>query len=132
MAPHLAIVRWAARGPSLDRGFDQLTPERRALWRQAVAGFPSDEVAASRKALRHPATPIAQDLERGLWLAGDAYTIADAGVFPHVHQFPALGINLPTVVEEWRARIAERPAVQSAIDAIESVPTVGPERGRWG
>lgn len=136
IAPHLAIVRWAERGGQLDEqrraGFDRLTPERRPLWKKAAAGFDAEEVSVSRKALHRAVARIEQDLERGPWLAGADYTLADAAVFPHVQQFAALGIELPAAVEEWRSRVAERPSVREAAGAIEPVPTMGPERGRWG
>ncbi len=136
IAPHLAIVRWAERGGPLEQhrqqGFDRLPPERRALWQQAAAGFSAEEVSASRQALARAAQRLAQDLEHGPWLAGADYTLADAAVFPHVEQFPALGIELPPAVQEWRARVAARPAVRAAMDGLKLLPVMGPERGRWG
>ena len=45
----------------------------------------------------------------------------------------ALGTpGLPPAVEEWRSRVAQRPAVRDAAVAREPVPTMGPEPGRWG
>ena len=93
IAPHLAILRWAKRIPSITRDFDRLTPERRALWEQAAAGFSADDVAASREALCRAASRIAGS-RAGAVAGGAGPQLADSAVFPHVEQFPALALEL--------------------------------------
>lgn len=132
IAPHLAIVRWAKRIPSITRDFDRLTPERRALWEQAAAGFSADDVAASREALCRAASRIAQDLERGPWLAGLDHSSRIRRSSPTLSSSRRWPSSSSRAVEEWRSRVARRPAVRSAAGATELVLTMAPERGRWG
>lgn len=136
IAPHLAIARWAAlhgRVPAAARaGLDRLLPERAALWRRAVAGFDTAQLAASTKAMLAAGNRLAADLGGNDWLAGDAFTLADAAVYPHVAQFATLGLPLPNVVGDWLGRVAERPSVQAIREDLFPVAVMGPEPGRWG
>ncbi|KPL66906.1 hypothetical protein SZ64_01615 [Erythrobacter sp. SG61-1L] len=136
IAPNLAIARWARLGGARKAGegprLDRLTPERSALWRKALAGFSDEQVEAAHKALEKAADRVAQDAADGGWLAGDAYSVADIAVYPHLAQFAALGIDLPEAAAEWLGRVAARPAVASAAGDMRIVATMGPELGRWG
>ncbi len=132
IAPNLAIARWAQLGGVADARPDRLTPERAALWRQALAGYAEDQVADARKALEKAANRVAQDAAQGGWLAGGAYSIADIAAYPHLAQFAALGIALPAAAEDWLARVAVRRAVRDAAGEMRVVATMGPELGRWG
>lgn len=132
IAAHLAVVRWAASRRALDRDFTTLPAERAALWRKAASGFHEEEVSASREALRRAAVRLALDLEAGPWLAGSRFTLADAAVFPHARQFSTLGISVSPQVEAWLARVEARPSVRCLGEMRELVPTMGPERSRWG
>ena len=136
IAPHLAIVRWAALGgrvPAVARaGLGHLLPERAALWQRAVEGFGVDQLEVSAKALLAAAERLAADLAVNAWLAGDRFTLGDVAVFPHVRQFTTLGMALPAVVGEWLARVTERPSVQGLRDELFPLATMGPEPGRWG
>lgn len=136
IAPHLAIVRWANAGARVGAGvvpgFDRLPPERRPLWQRAAEGFGQEEVAASRDALARAAARLEQDLARRDWLAGDEYTLADAAVFPHVRQFSALEIGVPEAVGNWLARVSRETSHGGGPHEVELLPTMGPERGRWG
>lgn len=140
IAPNLAILAWATHGRPPDAravgGFDRLPPERRALWEQAAAGFGESEIEAARAALDKAALRIAEDLAEGAgWLAGNAWSLADIAVFPHVARFASLGLALPGSVEDWLGRVLSRPAVRQALGpyGIAATPAVmGPERGRWG
>ena len=68
IAPHLAIVRWAALGGRVaaiaQAGLDRLLPERAALWRRALEGFGSDQLEASARAMlaAHPYEEPAYDV----------------------------------------------------------------------
>jgi glutathione S-transferase len=77
-------------------------------------------------------------LELGLagreYLAGD-YSIADMCVWTWVDKYPANGGGLEAnpAVAAWHARIAERPAVQRALDVGLDRMNVSPEvQARWG
>jgi glutathione S-transferase len=137
IAPNLAIVNWAKHGDGLGdaarAGFDRLPPERKALWNKAVAGFSDDEVAAAAGVLARAAGLLSDTLVRGLWLAGDAYSLADIAVFPHVARFASLGLPVSSAIADWLGRMHRRPAVRAALDSAGStVATMGPEVSRWG
>ncbi|MCB5425040.1 glutathione S-transferase family protein [Altererythrobacter sp. CC-YST694] len=132
IAPNLAIARWAQLGGVADARPERLPPARAALWRQALAGFSQEQVAAARQALEKAAARVAQDAAATGWLAGAAYSMADIAAYPHLAQFHALGIALPAGAQDWLARVAERPAVREAAGDMPIVATMGPEPGRWG
>jgi len=139
LAPNLAILSWALEGTPPDdkarQGFAALPPERRALWAQAMDGFPDEDVAKARAALAKGMDRIAADLAGHAWLAGDDYGIADIIVFPQAARARALGVATSAAVSDWLDRVAARPAVRQAIggDGMPAaLATMGPERGRWG
>jgi len=139
IAPNLAIVDWDQRGRTPDAAqqarLAALTPERQALWTQALNGFSAEDVQTAKAALAKAADRIAEDLARQDWLAGAGWSLADIIVFPHAARFASLGLTVPAAVADWLARVAQRPAVQQAIgrgDHAPAVATMGPERGRWG
>lgn len=136
IAPHLAIARWAALHGRVPEeavaGFANLLSARCALWLRAKEGFGREQLATSTQALLTAAGRVAADLAGNDWLAGDRFTLADIAVYPHLAQFSALGLPVPKVVEDWLARVAERPSVQSIKADLFPVATMGPEPGRWG
>jgi glutathione S-transferase len=136
IAPHLAIARWAAlHGKVPDDavpGFANLLPARCTLWLRAKEGFDREQLAISTQAMLTAGARLAADLAGGDWLAGDAFTLADIAVYPHVAQFATLGLAVPGPVEQWLGRVAERPSVQAIKGDLFPVATMGPEPGRWG
>ena len=60
------------------------------------------------------------DLERGDWMTGDTYSLADIAVLPFVERFQANGYGAEIAADkrprlaDWFARIQERPAVKKA------------------
>jgi glutathione S-transferase len=136
IAPHLAIIRWAALGgrvPEAARpGLDRLLPERAALWRWAAEGFGADQLEASTRALLAAGDRLAAALDGKDWLAGDRCTLGDIAVYPHVAQFEALGLAAPPPVAAWLARVADRPSVRAIREDLFPVAVMGPEPGRWG
>jgi hypothetical protein len=84
------------------------------------------------QAMLTAADRLAADLAGNDWLAGNRFTFADIAVYPHVAQFGALGLALPKAVDEWLARVTERPSVQAIKSDLFPVATMGPELGRWG
>jgi glutathione S-transferase len=136
IAPHLAIARWAALHGRVPDGavadLAGLHTARCALWLRARKGFDQEQLAASTQAMLTAADRLAADLAGNAWLAGDRFTLADIAVYPHVAQFGALGLAVPKLVDEWLARVAERPSVQAIKGDLFPVATMGPELGRWG
>ena len=136
IAPHLAIARWAAlhgRVPAAAvAGLANLLPARCELWLRASRGFDREQLAASTQAMLTAGKRLAADLAGNDWLAGDAFTLGDIAVYPHVAQFAALGLPLPGVVDAWLGRVSERPSVQAIRQDLFPVAVMGPEPGRWG
>jgi glutathione S-transferase len=136
IAPNLAIARWAQSGSPVaacgSSGLGRLPKARRALWQRAFEGFSEEAVEAARRALAKSADRVNEALAQGDWLAGPAYSLADIAVYPHLAQFAGLGVPLSDAVEEWLARVAQRPAVARAAGDMKTIVTMGPELGRWG
>ena len=61
-----------------------------------------------------------KQLERSEWLACDEYTIADMATMPWLRAPERQGVNIDDYphVKRWRDRIAERPAVQKAVQVL--------------
>jgi len=86
------------------------------LWNKETAD-------TTRKACRDKFTLRVAELDAILgtrdWLAGDAFTVADAYGFNIVSWAPILGISLKAYpsVQDWLARASQRPAVRAALVA---------------
>lgn len=130
IAPHLAIVRWQAlsgRVPaSALAGIERLPPARRDLWREAAAGFSVERVGRAAQALLAAGKRIGAALEEAKWLAGAEITLADIAAYPHLAQFPALGLPVDHAVIGWLERIAERPSVSRLREQLFPLATMGP------
>ena len=130
LAPNLAVVRWQAlkgRVPhsALD-GIERLPSPRRDLWLQAAAGFGAERLAQSAQALIAAGARVAEALDRDTWLAGDDFSLADIAVYPHLAQFPALGLALAAPAADWLQRVAARPSVQLIREDLFPLATMGP------
>ena len=136
VAPHLAVARWAALHGKVpmeaEAGLDRLLPYRRDLWLRAARGFDREQLAASTQAMLTTGKRLAADLDGNAWLCGDTFTLGDIAVYPHAAQFTALGLAMPRAVDDWLARVADRPSVQAIRNDLFPVATMGPEPGRWG
>ncbi len=136
IAPHLATVRWDRLGKPVsgppEVALGRLTRPRADLWRRALAGFPAEQVQASRGVLDGAARRLAADLADRDWLAQDDFTLADAAVYPHLAQFPEMDVPLPEAVAAWLDRVAARPSARALAKDMFALPTMGPEAGRWG
>jgi len=130
LAPNLAVIRWQALGgripPSALAGLERLPPERKALWHEAAAGFAPARLERAAQSLLAAGRRLADALERDSWLAGEDFTFADIAVFPHVAQFPALGLPLSTPVATWLDRISARPSVETIREDLFPLATMGP------
>jgi glutathione S-transferase len=138
IAPHLAIARWAALHGKVPEtavaGLPNLLPPRCELWLRARNGFETEQLAASTEAILTltAGRRLAADLAGNDWLCGDSFTLGDIAAYPHVAQFPALGLPVPQAVDDWLARVAERPSVRAIAQDLFPVAVMGPEPGRWG
>lgn len=98
-----------ARMPNRD------TAER---WRSAAReGIPQERLAEADRKLRLTLERMEGALEKSAWLAGNDYTLADAGMTPFVHRmagFPEYALSRWPRVEDWYARIRTRPSFASA------------------
>jgi len=114
-----------ARG--LESGeFDKLVDriplhEQREKWRTARSGFSEADLANARRKVSVALEKVEDQLARTLWLGGDTYTLADINFFAHcgmyvARMFPDLtGEEQHPRFEDWRQRIADRPAVRDAL-----------------
>jgi len=130
LAPSLAVVRWQALGGKVPAaalaGIERLPPARRELWRQAAAGFGAERLGAAARSLLAAGQRVAAGLEHHAWLAGGDFTWADIALFPHLAQFPALGLALPAPVADWLERVAARPSVRAIHEDLFPLATMGP------
>lgn len=133
IAPNLAIVRWQALGarvpPSAIEGVERLPLERRDLWREAAAGFSAERVARAAQSLLAAGKHLAAALAGAEWLAGEAFTLADIAAFPHIHQFPVLGLPVDGAVSDWLERVERRPSVKAIREDLFPLATMGPHGG---
>lgn len=130
IAPHLAIVRWQALSGKVPAsalaGIDRLPRARQELWREAAAGFSAERLAVAAQALLAASKRVGAALEQDEWLAGAQFTLADIAVFPHLAQFPALGLPVDRAVTGWLERIAQRPSVRALREQLFPLATMGP------
>ena len=134
IAPNLAVIRWQALGGKVPSsalpGIERLPSARKDLWRDAAAGFAADRLENAAQALVAAGRRMARALEQDAWLAGAEFTFADIAMFPHVAQFPALGLPVPTPVAQWLERVSTRPSIQAVAKDLFPLATMGPVVGR--
>lgn len=62
---------------------------------------------------------MAAKLERGQWLAGDTYSLADIDITAYIHRLGQLGLDLLwkdlPAVADWRERVIRRPSYEAGI-----------------
>jgi glutathione S-transferase len=89
-----------------------------ARWRSAAReGIPHEQLAEAERQLRLTLERMEIALEKSVWLAGDAYTLADTNMTPFVHRmasFPAYELARWPRVADWYARVTARPSFAAA------------------
>jgi GSH-dependent disulfide-bond oxidoreductase len=63
---------------------------------------------------------VDRELQKGEWIAGGEYTIADIAIFPWLRAPERQGVSIdhyPTL-KRWRERIAARPAVKRGVEVL--------------
>jgi glutathione S-transferase len=95
--------------------------KRRAEYKRSVIehGLDSEYVGDAVKQHRKLLSWMAEDLTRGPYLAGDAFSLAECAVIPYILRLEllklsALWADYP-VIADWWARVRERPTVKAAI-----------------
>jgi glutathione S-transferase len=97
--------------------------ERKRIW--AERGFAAPEARSAVLTYHKFLQKMEMQLAKARWLAGEAYSLADAETVPYVALLEMLGFErwwkdrLPHV-DEWYARVGQRPAVRKAV--VEAVP----------
>ncbi len=75
-----------------------------------------------REPLEARLAELARVLEGRHYLAGESYSLADIAYLPWlVRTRDMLGVELPSPVEEWLARLTERPAVAAELDVVAAL-----------
>lgn len=99
---------------------DSMPVRKQFIMRMGQDGFSSAEYQGSIEQLDRSLKRMEKALERGPWLLGAQYTIADICVVPVLHRMAELGMaamwksDAPRVAD-WYARLAARPAFAKAI-----------------
>jgi glutathione S-transferase len=95
-------------------------PERREQWRRvARQPYTVGEIKRAADVLRHVLVRMETSLERGPWLAGSTFSLADINMSPYAVRFGELeehGMFLRDYphTQAWWARVQERPAFARA------------------
>lgn len=129
MAPTWQYMRHRA-AQKLAEGGDALlehvpSAERRERWSQmAKGGYTEAEIAAAVERMRKCLDRIDEQLGQTQWLAGEAFSLADAAVLPFAVRIRNLRPDLLTQaarprVHDWLDRAYKRPAVRRAIEFTE-------------
>jgi glutathione S-transferase len=91
-----------------------------AVWSDAEAG--EDPVALASERIGAIVGRIEAALEKGPWILGADYSVADIQAFAHLHCLPGLlpdivGPDITPRISDWLARIGERDAVRESLSA---------------
>jgi len=107
-------------------------PLRAAFFRRmGRSGFAPGEYEASLDQLRHAVARMEETLSRTAWLAGDAFTIADACMAPLFQRMEDLALGSlwqeSPAVTDWFARVRARPSWAIAMPPGSLLPEVIPD-----
>jgi GST-like protein len=118
------------------------SPERRAAWAAAVAGYGAEVLERARARLADTLGRMEQALQAAEWLVGGALSLADIALYAYLDYLPRvapqlLHTDVAPAVRQWLARMHRRPAVQAALALGRqrdpfAVAAPGPEQVRWG
>lgn len=146
--PALSVIGWhlmvsqVARSIEKDE-FEKLMArvplkEQQDKWRTvAGASFSASELEDCRRKLRVSTARFENALAANRWLAGATYSLADVNAYTLAAALPrmvpdAASATASPRLNEWLARMNERPAVQAALAMPNNVPerlrTFGPSQ----
>lgn len=152
LTPAVCLLGWrqlgraqfgAARCARALESIERLPPERRRWWIWALQPHcPQEQLAMAREALTLGVRKLEHALAGHRWLCGAEYSLADIALFLVIRSMQAAAPELmppknARQVLAWLERVAERPAVRTALAAARvSRPEhhflPGPELARWG
>lgn len=127
---------------AIDAGIAKVpTRERKDAWLAALNNSYTDELLAdSRRKLGIAVKQIEDALDKGDWLLGSHYSLADIDAYSLLAPVKGLAPGLfaeAAATNGWLDRMASRPAVKAALATSKTgrpfeafVP--GPEHSRWG
>ena len=113
---HEALMAKVRSQPDLQRRHDEI---------HNADGIADDVVAFAVERVIDQLSMMENDLERGDWMTGDTYSLADIAVLPFVERFQANGYGAEVAADkrprlaDWFARIQERPAVKEAYSFMD-------------
>jgi glutathione S-transferase len=152
LTPAVCLLGWrqlgyaqfgAARRARALESIERLPLERRRWWSWALQPHSSEEdLAMAREAVTLGVHKLERALTADGWLCGAEYSLADIVLFLVIRALQAAAPELlpargAAQVLAWLARVAERPAVRTAL-AQARLPRPeqhflpGPELARWG
>ena len=108
---HEALMAKVRSQPDLQRRYDEI---------RNSDGIADDVVAFAVERVIDQLSMMENDLERGPWMTGETYSLADIAVLPFVERFQANGYGAEVAADkrprlaDWFTRIQERPAVKKA------------------
>jgi glutathione S-transferase len=96
------------------------TAERRERWeKMAQGGFTAEEIEEAYGKMRKCLTDLEAAMEKGPWLAGESYSLADIAIVPFIDRIRNLRPEFMPVAElpranDWYDRMKARPAFDKA------------------
>lgn len=127
--PRMVVLQWlmfqmAHIGPMLGQAhhFNKYAPERVAY---AIDRY--------SKEAKHLYGVLERRLSESAYLGGDEYTIADIATFPWLRKPGDQGVELNDYphVRAWFDTIAQRPAVQRGLQALQDQPVDPADKRSW-
>jgi glutathione S-transferase len=125
------VARWSGISDEKFTEYANGLPLRKHFYkRMGRTGFPEQDVANALEQLRQTLERMEASLQRGAWLNGDEYSLADVSVTPTIVRMEDLGRDamwrdLPRVAD-WYARIQARP--NFAVAYMPGSRDLGPNR----
>ncbi len=113
---HEALMAKVRSQPDLQRRHDEI---------HNADGIADDVVAFAVERVIDQLSMMENDLQRGPWMTGATYSLADIAVLPFVERFQANGYGAEVAADkrprlaDWFARIQERPAVKEAYSFMD-------------
>ena len=98
------------------------TAERRERWENmAQGGFTAEEIEEAYGKMRKCLTDLESAMEKGPWLAGETYSLADIAIVPFIDRIRNLRPEFMPVVElpranDWYDRMKARPSFDKAFN----------------
>jgi glutathione S-transferase len=141
LASSVSDLAWEAFGDcklAAEGAMSAPTPERRVVWLEHSQAFPTDRLEKAHEYIAQAAEKLEQALARNLWLAGEAFTLADIAMGSWIAYLPKVAPGmLGPMAAAWLERVLARDSVQAALGKGRAqdpfaIAAPGPEATRWG